>query len=150
MHWRFLVPKIIATLLVFGVASGLTTMVAAQDLTISAKVDKTTVGVGDPINLTIALSGDLNGVEMTPPQFPKKFVVVGRSQSTNMAFRGGVMERSTSLKYALVPQEGGTFQLGPFQLQRQKSIFKTEPITITVKKSVLPPNLPSSRERFTL
>ena len=122
----------------------------AQDLTFSAKVDKTTVNVGDPINLTIALSGDLAGIEVPAFQFPDGFTVVARSQSTNVSFRAGAMERSMSPTYVLAPQQAGAFQLGPFQLERQKTVFKTAPIRITVNKSALPPKLPSQHERFTL
>ena len=122
----------------------------AQDLLFSAKVDKTTVNVGDSINLTLSLSGDLSGIEVPAFQFPEGFVTLARSQSTNVAFRAGAMERSMNLTYVLVPQQAGTFQFGPFQVQQGKTVFKTSPISITVKKSALPPNLPPTRERFTL
>ncbi len=122
----------------------------AQEVAVSAKVDKTTVDVGSPIQLTVTLHGDLAGVQLQPLEFPPKFVVAARSQATNLTFRAGVQERSTELLYVLVPQEAGTFKLGPFTCQHGKQAFQTEPITITVKKSVLPPNLPQTEERYTL
>ena len=133
-----------------GVAVGCCALVWAQDLAFSAKVDKTTVNLGEPINLVIALSGDVSGVQLPPLQLPEGFVVLARSQSTNFSIRAGAMERSTSLNVVLVPQKAGTFKLGPFSLTRQKKTLQTEPIEIIVKKPVLRPNLPSNGERFIL
>lgn len=128
----------------------LTASAWAQDLTFSAKVDKTSVEIGDPINLVLTFNGDVSGVELPPPQFPEEFVVAGRSQSTNFSIRAGAMERSTSLTFILIPQRAGTFQLGPFLIRRRKDEFKTEPIEVTVKKSVLPPRSQPQAERFTI
>jgi len=122
----------------------------AQDLTFTAKVDKTTVNVGDPLNLTITLSGQIEGIEVPPFQFPKEFAVAARSQSTEFSFRGGSAMRSLSLIYVLVPQQAGTFQLGPFTIQRRGKSVPTDPIKITVEKPVLPPHLRPEGGRFTL
>ena len=122
----------------------------AQDLTFSARVDKTTVNIGDPIQLTVTLSGDISGVSLPLPQLPEGFSIVARSQSTNFSIQAGAMERSVSLLYVIVPQRAGTFELGPFAITHKKKELKTEPIEITVKKSALPPNLPPQGERFTL
>ena len=122
----------------------------AQNLVFSAKVDKTTAAIGQPISLTLTLSGDMTGVQMPELKFPESFAVLGRSQSTNFSISGGVIDRSLSVNVVLVPQQAGTFQIGPFTIERQKTVFKTDPIEITVKKSVLPPNRAPNGERFTL
>lgn len=123
----------------------------AQDLTFSAKVDKTAVDLGDPIHLTLTLSGDLTDVEMPAINVPEDVAVAARSQSTNFSMRAGVTERSTNLLYVLVPQREGTFTLGPFTVTRKKTSFQTAPIEITVKKPILPPTLKSAPGgRFTL
>ena len=133
-------------LLLFSLA----TAVWAQDLTFAAKVDKTTVNVGDPINLTITLSGQLEGTEVPPFQFPKEFAVAARSQSSEFSFHGGSATRSLNLSYVLIPQQAGTFQLGPFTIQRRGKSVPTEPIKITVEKSALPPHLRPEEGRFIL
>ena len=136
----------LAWLSVFGWAA----LAWAQDLTFSAKVDKTAVDLLDPITLTITIGGDASGVEVPTPEFPEGFAVAGRSQSTNFAIHAGATERSTSLAYVLVPQRAGTFQLGPFSIKHRDREFKTQPIQITVKKPVLPPQLQPQGGRFTL
>ena len=123
---------------------------AAQDLTVSATVDKTTVAVGEPITLTLALSGDLEGLKLPTPTFPQEFAVAGKSQSTNFSMRAGVVERSMSLAYVLIPQREGAFTLGPFTVEHQKTELQTAPIEITVKKGAQPPKPQPQGERFTL
>lgn len=122
----------------------------AQDLTVTAKVDKTDVEVGEPISLTLTLSGDVSGVSLPPIQLPEHVAVAGRSQATNFSFRSGAMERSVSVLYVLIPQRAGTLQLGPFHVTHQDRTLKTEPIEITVKKPALPPRLRQPAERFYL
>ena len=133
-------------LVTFGIAA----LAWAGDLSFSAKVDKTSVELGQPINLTIILSGDLTGVELPPLEFPEGFSIAARSQSTNFSIRSGAMERSMSLIYVLVPQRLGTFQLGPFRLQHGQQELKTEPIDITVKKAPVPSPSQPQGERFIL
>lgn len=134
-------------MLVIGFAS----LAWAQDLTVAAKVEKTTVSVGEPFTVTITISGDLEGVEVPPPAFPEGFIVAARSQSTNFSMHGGVIERSTGVSFALAAQQAGTFELGPFTVRRGKQELHTEPITITVTPSASQPKRrPPQGERFIL
>ena len=128
----------------------LSTTVMAQDLHFSAQVDRTTVDLGNPINFVVTLKGDLSGVQLPAFKFPEGFVVAARSQSTSFSIHAGAAERSTSLSFILIPQQAGTFQLGPFELVHEKQTLKTEPIEITVKKPAVPPNLQPEGGRFTL
>jgi uncharacterized protein (DUF58 family) len=122
----------------------------AQDLAFSAQVDKTSVDLGDPIQLTLTLSGNIAGVQLPAVEPPEGVVIAARSQATNLSLRAGAMERSLSLSYVLVPQRAGTFQLGPFTVKQGEHTFQTEPIEITVNKPALPPRLKPQGERFTL
>ena len=122
----------------------------AQDLVFSAKVDKTTLSIGEPLTLTITLSGDVADAQIPSVTVPDVFAVLGRSQSTNVSIRAGAMDRSTSLVLALVPQQEGTFQLGPFTMTQQQKEFHTDPITVTVNKPSVPPGLPPHGGRVTL
>jgi len=126
------------------------TGVFAQDITFSAKVDKTSVKVGELITLTMTLSGDISGIELPALQFPDGFSVASRSQSTNFSLRAGAVERAVGLSYALIPQQDGTFQLGPFYLEHGGQTIPTEPIEITVEKTDKPPESPSETRRFLL
>ncbi len=107
----------------------------------SAAVDKTTVGLKTPLTLTITVQGDLANLQPPAWTFPEPFVVAGQSQSTEFSMRGRVIERSWQATYVLVPQEAGTFSLGPFQLEHEGVTASTEAITIVVEKPAVPPDL---------
>ncbi len=124
--------------------------VVAQELVLSAKVDKTTVAVGEPITLTITVSGDIDETRVSPPQFPAGFAVAARSQSTNFSLRNGSSERSTALLYVLIPQQSGTFHLGPFLIRKGQKQAQTDVLEITVKKTAPPQQLPPPGNRYTL
>ena len=136
-------------LLAFMACAG-ATQPAPPSLSFSAKVDKTSVNVGDPLILTITLGGDISGVEIPVFEFPEGLTVASRSQSSNFSIRLGTVERSLTLAYVLIPQQGGTFQLGPFQITQKNQKFSTEPITVTVEKPAIPPRLGPEGGRFTL
>ena len=130
--------------MVLAVALGLCAAEAPPvkpDITISAATDKTAADVGDPITLTLTLAGNLHSVE--PPQlsFPPALHVASQMQSTNIAIKSGVMEKSLSYAFVLIATEPGTYQLGPFRVTKDTQTYATDPITITIKKSAVPKNL---------
>ena len=146
-----LLPRRVRDVPVFLLIVSVAALASAEDLTVSAKVDKTSVESGDPIALTLTLGGDLSEIQVPPPEFPEGFTLAARSQSTNFSVRAGVAAHSTTLAYVLVPQQAGTFRLGPFTVRRRGKEFKTDPIEITVKKPAVPHSLQQPRgERFTL
>ena len=122
----------------------------AQELVISAKLDKTAITLGETAQLTITLSGDLAEAQLAPPQWPSGVAVAGSSQSTNFSIHDGTVDRSTTLLFVLVPRQAGTFQIGPFTVMQRRQVFKTPPLELLVKKSALPPRLAPSADRFTL
>src|SRR3989338_1250153 len=127
------------------------TVAVAQDTSFSAAIDKTTVNAGDePVALTLTLSGDIGGIEIPVFEFPEGFSVASRSQSSNFSIRLGTIDRSLTLVYLLIPQQAGTFQLGPFQITHKGQTFSTEPLTVTVEKPAIPPHLGPEGGRFTL
>ena len=126
------------------------TVAVAQDTSFSAAIDKTAVNAGEPVALTLTLSGDIGGIEVPVFEFPEGFSVASRSQSSNFSIRLGTIDRSLTLAYLLLPQQAGTFQLGPFQIIHKGQTFSTEPLTATVEKPAIPPHLGPEGGRFTL
>lgn len=127
------------------------TPASAGDFSFSAKVDKTTVAIGEPIQLTFTLSGDIAEASVPPLQLPEGFVVMAQSRSTNFSIRAGAAERSSSLVYVVVPQKAGVFHLGPFTVTRKKQAITAEAIEINVKPPVsLPAQQRPDAQRFTL
>ena len=105
---------------------------AAQEVSCSAHVDKTTAPVGSPITLTLSVTGDVEQAELKPVTVPDAFAVMAQSRSTNFSINAGAVERSTSISYVLVPRRIGTFQLGPFTVRHQGKSYETQPVEVTV------------------
>ena len=134
---------------VLAAALGLAAQAAAQDVSFSAKVDKTSAPVGSPITLILTVAGDLQDVNLQPITVPDAFAIIARSQSTNFALQAGAIQRSTSLSYVLLPRRVGTFKLGPFSIKRAEKMYDTEPVEITVTEAQRRKPEPSG-ERFLL
>jgi uncharacterized protein (DUF58 family) len=114
------------------VTVGVATLASAQDISFSAAVDRTVVKVGNPVALTLTLSGDVSGIEIPVFEFPEGFTVASRSQSSSFSIRLGTIDRALTLAYLLLPQQAGTFQLGQFQITHKGQTFSTEPLAVTV------------------
>ena len=143
---RVPIAALLAAALICGGASA-----PAPELTMSAKVDKTIVDIGTSITLTLTLTGDLSGTQPPATKFPDAFQVAAQTEATNISMHDGMVERSTSLVFVLMPTRDGTFQLGPFALIKGDRTIETAPIEITVKKPPLPPALkPDPNGRFTI
>ena len=123
-----------------GIA-GPPTVHAADDVHISAQVDHAKLTLGSQLTLTITLEGDFNKVQLAPVQFPKEVAVLSQSRASNVMVQAGAVTRSVSLIFLLMPQEAGTFKLGPFAVvqQDQSKRIETDPIDIVVKKPIVPP-----------
>lgn len=113
----------------------------ASDVSIIATVDKTTVDMGRPITLTVTITGDARQLKEPKLDLPQAFNIIATGQSSNLSLRGKAVERSVSFTYVLVANEAGTFQLGPFRIEREGEPLLTYPIEIVVHKPALPPGL---------
>ena len=114
----------------------------APALRFSASADQTAVDIGQQVSLTITLEGALDGVRVEPFTLPKELPVAAQQQSSSFSIRSGQAVRAITWVYLLVPQQAGSFQLGPFKVVQQGNTVSTDAINITVKKGVLPPTAP--------
>ncbi|MGQ9708323.1 MAG: BatD family protein [bacterium] len=117
------------------VSSGL-----GREINFSANVDRTTVGLGEPFQLTVTVQG-INISRVPRPRLPslEGFDNLGssQSQSTSISIINGRMQQEATISfvYTLVPKKTGELTIGPCQLEYNNMLYTTEPITITVVKS---------------
>ncbi|MEO0081765.1 MAG: BatD family protein [candidate division WOR-3 bacterium] len=118
---------------------------AGAELNFSADVDRTTVGLGEELQLTVTVRGTNIG-SIPRPQLPElsDFNNLGStsSQSTNISFVNGRMtqEQTVSFIYFLSPKKVGSLSIGPCKLEYKGETYQTQPISITVtKESQAPP-----------
>ncbi|HEY6195130.1 MAG TPA: BatD family protein [Candidatus Eisenbacteria bacterium] len=126
-----------AALLLLALGAGLAT---AGDLEFSAAVDRTTVGVGEQLELTLTVRGEdmLSAPSPTLPPLPD-FTLLGSSssQSTSISIMNGQMKKQATVNfvYALAPRRLGTATIPACRLVYQGKTYESQPIEITVVKA---------------
>jgi len=127
------------------VLSALSLPALAAELNFSADVDRTSVGLGEQVQLTVTVQGtNIGGVPKPAlPEMPD-FTNLGStsSQSTNISFVNGRMtqQQTISFIYFLAPKQVGSLAIGPASLDFRGTTYQTQPIQITVtKESQAPP-----------
>jgi hypothetical protein len=119
-------------------------LIAAAELNFTAAVDRTQVGVNEPLTLTVTVQGENIG-QVPAPQLPDMpdFTIAGRSssQSTSIQFINGklIQQGSISYIYTLLPKKEGTFTIAACTIEFQDQTYQTQPISITVVKGTSSP-----------
>lgn len=115
-------------------------LASGAEISFSASVDRTTVGLGEPFQLTVTVSG-VNIGRVPRPELPelKDFdnLGVSQSQSTSISIINGRVEQQTAISfvYTLVPRKLGELTIGPCRIVYNNTEYTTEPVRITVVKS---------------
>lgn len=110
------------------------------EINFSAQVDRTTVGLGEPFQLTVTVEG-VNIGRVPKPQLPElnDFDNLGmsQSQSTSISIINGRVEQQTAISfvYTLAPKRLGELKIGPCRMVYNNNEYTTEPITVNVVKS---------------
>lgn len=129
------------------------TLAIAGELSFTASVDKTTVGLGEQLQLTVRVEGSNIG-QIPRPQLPPlpDFDNLGstQSQSTSISLVGSrfTQQQTISFIYFLAPKRLGSLTIGPCKIVYNNTEYTTEPITIqVVKQSPQPSPQPPSQPR---
>lgn len=109
------------------------TMVSAQ-VTFEAKVSKKTLGVNERLRIDFEMNKD--GDNFVPPSFSDFTVVGGPSQSISNSWVNGKRSYSKIYSYFLAPTKKGKFTIKQASVEIEGEIYKTLPVTITVKTAV--------------
>lgn len=113
---------------------GLTDKAQAEEIRISARVDKNQLSLEDSLQLSITVHGVQNAPDPRLPELPDfKIRAGGTSSSTQII--NGEMSTTVTKNYQLVPQKTGTFTIAPATLILAGVAYQTEPITLTVSPS---------------
>ncbi len=114
---------------------------AAQDVSLDAEVDRTTVRFGESLTLTLTLSQAISGGggrQMITPSVDSipDFDIAGRRTAQNMSFINGVGQLQVQTSLELVPRGPGDFTIPAmgFKLPDGRSVSSK-----AIKVKVLPP-----------
>ena len=128
----------------------LNVLLFAGDLNFVASVNRTEVGLGEPVLLTVSVEGEDIG-QVPSPQLPAlpDFDIGGTqsSQSTSIQMSGGkiVQRQFINFIYTLYPKEIGETFIGACQLEFRGETYRTKPISIKVVKGPAQPTQPPAK-----
>jgi hypothetical protein len=135
----------------------LSLVVCAAELNFAASVNRTEIGLGEPLLLTVSVEGENIGQVPSPelPDLPQ-FDIGGTStsQSTNIQMVGGKVIRREFINfiYTLYPKGIGEAVIGSCKLEFQGETYQTKPIEVNVVQGTvtsgqpLPGSAPSPAE----
>ena len=103
------------------------------NIKLSASVDKNQLTLEDSIELSIKIDGVRNPPIPELPALSDFRVRPAGTQSSTKIFNSD-MRVTTTHKYLLIPKNEGTFVIGSAILKLSGTIYKSDPITVTVKK----------------
>ncbi|OGC42922.1 hypothetical protein A2Y85_03130 [candidate division WOR-3 bacterium RBG_13_43_14] len=112
---------------------------SSASLNFTASVNRSEVGINEPLTLTVMVEGENIG-NVPSPQLPElpDFTIGGRSssQSTNIQLINGKLtqQQTISFIYTLYPKETGTKTIGACKLEFKGETYQTQPLGINVVK----------------
>lgn len=112
----------------------MTGLVRAQSVSVQAALSHTHAGVGEPVQLTVSVTGARQA------EIPDNFAldglpVVQRSQSTQVNIINFQMTATVNYTFVLLPQREGTFTIPPLAIRVGSDVYPTEPLTLEVSGS---------------
>jgi len=118
----------------------------ADDVSVSASLDRTVAQVGNEVTLTVTIQGKFR--RSVDPELPPlgEFDLYSGGTSQNFSMTNGRVQSSISYRYILVPKSEGKFEIGPIKFTVSNREYATKPIQLEVvaaSASLAPKSAPS-------
>ena len=123
-------------------------VVRAEDVRVTADLNKSTAQVGEEVRLTIRVNGQ--NMNLQAPRLPKidGFDTYYTGRASHITFINGVSSASVEFNYNLIPQKTGRFTISPIDIPTGQQVLQTEPLTLEVVGEQTPPTVPSAPSRM--
>ena len=122
--------KILLTALIFwGV---FVPSLQAEEVGVSANLDKRSVQVGEEVRLSIHVTGQSMNLQAPRLSQLDGFETYYTGRASHISIINGVSSTNVEFNYTLIPQRTGRFTLSPIEVRAGQSVFKTEPLEIEV------------------
>ncbi len=126
--------------IIISVFMGLLSFLPAQDITISASVDKNPVPENQQFVYRVEVSGSSQNLpDIDLPDFSEFRVVGGPSTSSSVNIINFKISASRTYTVALIPRETGTFKIGPARASFKGETYTSNVIELTVTKATASP-----------
>ncbi len=112
-------------------------VVAAQEPTFEASIDRNPVGVGEQFTLSFTLgnAGMGGGKNLRLPELSHFHILAGPNQSSSMQFVNGAVSSSITYSYVLQPKEVGKFTIGPATIEAGGKKLESRPVPLEIVRS---------------
>ena len=120
------------------------TVLAQDGVSFEAKVSKQELGINERLRVDFIMNED--GDNFVPPSFDQFHLLGGPNQSISNSWINGVRSYSKTYSYFLSPKNKGVFTIGQASIEVAGSVYKTQPIKITVTAAVEQPKDPNDPE----
>jgi hypothetical protein len=122
--------KILIIALIFG--GVFIPFLQAEELGVSASLNKRSVQVGEEVRLSIRVAGQ--SMNLQAPRLPQLdgFETYYTGRASHISIINGVSSTNVEFSYTLIPQRAGRFTLSPIEVRAGQSVFKTEPLEVEV------------------
>ncbi len=112
---------------------------AADDISVSAHVDRTAVSVNQAVMFTVQVEGTMQNLPAPDvSRIGSDWNVHPSGTSSNMSWVNGRVSVSKSWNYSLVPRKTGTLTVGSVEVEFEGTVYRTDPITIDVVEGAAP------------
>jgi len=124
---------------------------AFAQVDVQASLSRDTVQVGDTVELTVAVTGVLLGIDA--PVIPQidYLPVTSTASSTNIEVVGGDIQRTTVFSYQLSPRREGTYTIPPLSVPVGDDTYTTPALSLNVQAATTasPPGAPGGTPQQT-
>ncbi|MBD3349702.1 MAG: hypothetical protein GF400_10985, partial [Candidatus Eisenbacteria bacterium] len=105
----------------------------ADDISVSASVDRARTSADQPVRLTVQVDGAMQNVpEPQLPPLDESWSVSSSGTSSNMSWVNGRVSVSKSYRYTLLPRKTGSLTIGAIEVEFEGAVYRTDPITVEV------------------
>ncbi len=104
----------------------------AEDISISADVDRQEIALDEQLTLSITVTGNISNIPK--PDIPDLdgFTSYSSGRSQNISIINGEISSSVSFTYVLVPNDIGEYTLGPFTIDYKGETYSADTIDVSV------------------
>jgi hypothetical protein len=137
-------------ILFISVIIGVMNITQAQDIQLTASVNKTSVGLNESFEYSIQVSGKKTNLpDPSIPQIDDLAILGGPNSSTSIQFVNGNMSASKTLTYIVQPRRLGKITIPAATLDTGNGVISSNEVTLTVTKSAGKPQQKSPAPKST-
>jgi hypothetical protein len=104
----------------------------AEEVRVSASLNKRSVQVGEEVRLSIRVTGQSMNLQAPRLSQLDGFETYYTGRASHISVINGVSSANVEFSYTLIPQRAGRFTLSPVEVQAGQNILRTEPLEIEV------------------